>query len=476
MKVTLKKMQIHHFGIIQDETIDFGNTETTIELPNGLGKTTRSDAFSWVIYGKDSLGNTRFNFTPTHIENAAPNVIVWLDVDGTEIELEKSVGKWKYNKLEVSKTVFEDFIKNIYDVATLELFSNPLAFMNLHWETQRNFLTGLFCPKVDEKSEFAFLMKSMSISDIRKSKTQQKKIANDGLKRCGIIIEEHQKSLTEASKHDFSGLKVQLEEKQNELVGLSNFDWKNYYNKEARLNTLKKEDKDAIAAYKHEDDCRTAEQNTNLQDAKSCRTCGSKLTQVVFDKSKLNRLESFNQKLTSIKADILTRREKIVISKTEFEALQAIKPDDTVPAVLAEIQKGIDFLKIQIAKENEIVLIQDKIQDQQTKLDNFTDEVMQIEKFIDRFATFLTDNYFKSINDNFDGLFFDIENECKLTNAIGTEYKRFSLSEKINTGLQIISALSKKIDLQFPVWIDNRESVSTLYPIDTQIINLKVKA
>ena len=155
--------------------------------------------------------------------------------------------------------------------------------------------------------------------------------------------------------------------------------------------------------------------------------------------------------------------------------MQESKPDDTVPAVLAEIQKGIDYLKIQIAKENDIVLINVKIQDQQTKLDNFTDEVMQIEKFMDRFASFLTDNYFKSINDNFDGLYFDIENECKLTNAIGTEYKRFSLSEKINTGVQIIAALSKKIDLQFPIWIDNRESVSTLYNIDTQIINLKVK-
>ena len=95
---------------------------------------------------------------------------------------------------------------------------------------------------------------------------------------------------------------------------------------------------------------------------------------------------------------------------------------------------------------------------------------------MDRFATFLTENYFKSINDNFEGLFFDIENECKLTNVIGTEYKRFSLSEKINTGVQIIAALSKKIDLQFPIWIDNRESVSELYPINTQIINLKVKS
>lgn len=476
MRVTLKKMQIHHFGIIEDETIDFDANENTIEMPNKSGKTTRSDAFSWVIYGKDSLGNTRFNFTPTHIENTSPNVIVWLDVDGTEIELEKSVGKWKYNKLEVSKTVFEDFIKNIYDVGTLELLSNPMAFMNLHWETQRNFLTGLFCPKVDEKSEFSFLMKSMSISDIRKSKTQQKKVANDGVKKCGTIIEVHQKSLSDTKGIDFVGLKVQLKEKQKELINLSNFDWKNFYDKQAKFKTAEKDYSGLVLQYKETDNLRTIEDATKLENSKGCDTCGSKLSAADFDKLKLARLEKLNAKLTTLKSSILEKRTSNVKLKAEFQELEKTKPDDTVPLILSELQKGIDLLKIQISKENDLLLIEKKIKDEQVRLENFTDEVMQIEKFMDRFATFLTENYFKSINDNFEGLFFDIENECKLTNVIGTEYKRFSLSEKINTGVQIIAALSKKIDLQFPIWIDNRESVSELYPINTQIINLKVKS
>ena len=476
MRVTLKKMHIHHFGIIENEIINFNEKENTIELPNGSGKTTRSDAFSWVIYGKDSLGNTRFNFTPTHIENPAPNVILWLDVDGTEIELEKSVGKWKYNKLEVSKTVFEDFIKNIYDVNTLELISNPMAFMNLHWETQRNFLTGLFCPKVDEKSEFSFLMKSMSISDIRKSKTQQKKLANDGLKKCATIIEVHQKSLIETKGIDFAGLKIQLEEKQSEILKLSNFDWKNFYDKQAKFKSSEKDYSGLVLQYKETDNLRSIEEATKLENSKGCGTCGSKLSTAEFDRLKLVRLEKLNAKLTDLKTNILSKRTSNAKLKIEFEVLEKTKPDDTIPLILSELQKGIDLLKIQISKENDILLIANRIQDEQTKLDNFTDEVMQIEKFMDRFATFLTENYFKSINDNFEGLFFDIENECKLTNSIGTEYKRFSLSEKINTGVQIISALSKKIDLQFPIWIDNRESVSNLYEIDTQIINLKVKS
>ena len=108
------------------------------------------------------------------------------------------------------------------------------------------------------------------------------------------------------------------------------------------------------------------------------------------------------------------------------------------------------------------------------RLDAFAKEVLDIEAFMDRFSTFLETNYYKSINDNFKGLFFDIEDECRLTNENGTEFKDFSMSEKINAGVQIVSVISEKIGVKFPLWIDNRESVSKLYPIDTQIINLKV--
>jgi hypothetical protein len=475
MKITLEKMQIHHFGGIEDKTIEFNDKENFIIQPNKTGKTTHADAFNWVICGKDSLGNTRFDFTPTNIENAKPNVILFLDKDGEKIKLEKSVGKWKYNDLEVSKTVFEDFLKNIYDVQTLELLSNPLAFMQLHWETRRNFLTSLFCNKVTEGNEFDFMMKSMSISDIRKSKTQQKKVANDGLKRSATIIEVYEKDLLKAKENDFEGLKSQLESKAAELQKLETFDWSNYYAKQTRFTSSKKDYAGLIAEYKKIDNLREIETTVKLEDSSGCSLCGSKISQSEFDKRQLQKLEKHNAALSELKTKILAKRDSNVKVKEEFEALEKTKPDDTLPLIISQLKKGIDNLKILISKENDIAELQKKIDAERVKLDNFTDEVMAIESFMDRFATFLVDNYFKSINDNFEGLFFDIENECRLTNERGTEYKRFSLSEKINTGIKIIDALSKKIDLHFPLWVDNRESVSELYPIDTQIINLKVK-
>ena len=170
--------------------------------------------FAGLFFSKNSEQSSRFNIAPVGVEKPKTKVVIVMDVDGTEIVLEKTVGKWKYNGLEVNKSVFEDFLANIYNVETLEFLANPLAFMSLHWETRRNYLTGLFCEKVAEDSEFSFLMKSMQISDIRKSKTKQKKDASDGMKRSGIIIETHEKNLEEIQKQDFAGMKTELAVKE----------------------------------------------------------------------------------------------------------------------------------------------------------------------------------------------------------------------------------------------------------------------
>lgn len=470
-KVALEKIHIHHFAGIEDETIEFNPTENWRILPNGSGKTTVADAFNWVICGKDSLGNTRFNFEPTNIENPQTKVIVWLDVDGEKITLQKEVGKWSYNSLEVKKIVFEDFLSNIYNIETLELLSNPLAFTNLHWETRRNYLTGLFCEKVDEKSEFAFLMKSMSISDIRKSKTQQKKVANDALKKCHTVIEVHNKSIVELKGIDFVDLKTKLQQKKTQLEGLEGFDWKNYYDKESYLQIGKSEYNRLVADYKLKDSEREV---IEKEVAGKCKVCDSDSDPVKFERLKLKRLEKCNSELTALKSAILEKRKSNAILSEKFEELKKTKPDETTTAIVAELKKGIDFLNIQIAKENDIDSLNKKIEAEQKLLDGFVAEIMQIEAFQDRFKDFLS-SYYTSINDNFKGLFFDIENECLLTNENRTEYKRFSLSEKINAGVQIVSVLSKKIGLSFPMFVDNRESVTELFPIDAQVINLKVK-
>lgn len=474
MKTTIKSIELTDFRGIRQEKIEFQDRENWIEKPNKTGKTTIFDAFSWVIFSKNSEQNSRFTVESNNVAVPKTKVTIVLDVDGTEITLAKSPGKWYYNTLEVKKNVFEDFLSHIYNVETLEFLTNPMAFMNLHWEVRRNYLTSLFCSKVSEDSEFSFLMKSMSISDIRKSKTKHKKDASDGLKKCITIIEVHEKSLADIMEVDFVGLKKQLEDKTAELEKLSNFDWKNFYDKETRFTSSKKDYAGLVSKYKETELKRKVEDDTKHENDKGCGTCGSKIDLKKWEALKLLKLEKYNEELSKLQRDILAKRDSNKILSTEFERLQQCKPNETTTAIVATLKVAISQLTVQIGKGNDIFTLKEKIEKEQKTLDGFTSEVLTIEGFMDRFSTFLVDNYYKSINENFDGLFFDVENECKCTNALGTEFKDFSLSERINAGVQIVSVLSQKIGLQFPIWIDNRESISELFPIDTQIINLKV--
>jgi hypothetical protein len=333
----------------------------------------------------------------------------------------------------------------------------------------------LFCEKVSQDSEFSWLMKSMSISDIRKSKTKQKKEAMDSLKKSGIIIETHLKSISEVSAVDYVDLKLQLEQKSKELEKASNYDWSTYYDIDAKFKTATRLYAGLVAQYKEVELRLKVETDSNLEDSTGCSLCGTKITQKLFDKLKTAKTVKLSAAITDLKLQIIAKRDSNKILKDQFHSLELSRPNETTNLVIAELKKGIDFLKIQISKENEVALLKEKIVKEQKDLDAQTALVMSIEALMDRFNTFLTDNYFKSINKNFEGLFFDVENECKLTNESGTEFKDFSLSEKINTGVQIVAVLSKKIGLQFPLWVDNRESVSELFNIDTQVINLKVK-
>lgn len=476
MKATIKSITLNHFRKYENETFTFEPGENTIEKPNMEGKSSLATAVSWVLYGKDLFGASQFEVESNFIPDPKTNVTIVIDVDGKEVVLSKSPGKWSFDKLEVKKNVFEDLLtQSINAPSVLELLSNPFAFTNLHWEVQRNMLTKMFSEKVPEDSEFSFLMKSMPISEIKKTKTKAKKEANDGLVRSNIIIETYEKQITECMTIDFLKLKNELSTKKKELEILSNFDWELYYKKQSKVKTLQFEYDSLVKLWKEKEAEVKAAEVKKYEDFKGCLKCGTKVSQEAWNKLKTDHLILAKTQRENLKNEILEKRKLVDPAKADFDKMDATKPDATTTVIIEELKRGIEFLNKELVKENNIVSLNEKMQEEQTRLDQFTNEIMQIEAFLDRFGTFLKDNYYKSINENFDGLFWDIENECKLTNASGTEFKYFSLSEKINAGVQIISVLSKKLEIQFPLWIDNRESVTNLYPIDTQVINLKVK-
>lgn len=147
-------------------TVSF-NDNTTIEGDNGTGKTRVFDAFTWLLFGKNSAGDSVFDIK-TLDENSNPihrlthEVKGLLDVDGKEIVLCRSYAEnWKkprgkeelvmdghsttysINTITVSQAEYEKFVSDMCLESQFKLLTNPLAFNSLPWEKQRSVLMDM---------------------------------------------------------------------------------------------------------------------------------------------------------------------------------------------------------------------------------------------------------------------------------------------------------------------------------------------
>ena len=143
------------------------NENTTIEGDNGTGKTRVFDAFTWLLFGKNSAGDSVFDIK-TLDENNNPihrlthEVKGLLDVDGKEVVLCRSYAEnWKkprgkeelvmdghsttysINTITVSQAEYEKFVSDMCLESQFKLLTNPLAFNSLPWEKQRSVLIDM---------------------------------------------------------------------------------------------------------------------------------------------------------------------------------------------------------------------------------------------------------------------------------------------------------------------------------------------
>ena len=97
-KIIIKKIKLVNFKGIRNLTVDFDEQITTICGRNGSGKTSIFDAFTWLLFGKDSQDRKSFNIKTIDAQGIAipripHEVSATILVDGEEINLRR-----RYNK------------------------------------------------------------------------------------------------------------------------------------------------------------------------------------------------------------------------------------------------------------------------------------------------------------------------------------------------------------------------------------------
>ena len=246
MKIKLLKMHIQNFKGCKDREITFGD-RTSIKGANATGKTTVFDAFTWMLFGKDSLGNAKFDIRPLDadgnmINNLEISVEALIRVDDEEYALKKTqkqvwrkkrgtdtkefqgnVNEFDINGYPKSEKEFKAFIAGIIDENIFNLVTNPNAFNALPWKEQREILMKFVGVMSDAEialtygDKYSLLIPELKIAstdDILKKYTKAKNTLNKQMTEIPARIDELSKQIVTV---DVGALEVQKAAKQAEL-------------------------------------------------------------------------------------------------------------------------------------------------------------------------------------------------------------------------------------------------------------------
>jgi len=246
--IQLLEISLINFKGLRDQKITF-DKNTDIFGANGTGKTTIFDAFTWLLFGKDSTDRKDFevktldmyNVVIPKIEHEVTAVISvngvnitisrilkenWVKKRGSETtEFSGNVTEYYWDSVPMQQKTFQEKVSGILDETVFKLITNPLAFNSLKWQDRRKVLIDIAGAISDSdlakgNSEYeklvAELTNGKTLADYQKQIANSIKKAKDDLKAIPTRIDEASKSKPES--FNFVDLKIGLDIKEKALT------------------------------------------------------------------------------------------------------------------------------------------------------------------------------------------------------------------------------------------------------------------
>ena len=249
MRMILKSLHLENFKGIKGLDVNFSD-KTKIKGQNAAGKTTIFDAFTWLLFNKNSAGEEKFNVRPldkdgNRIDNVEIKVVAVLDVDGKEVELSKvqkqnwvkkrgtdtvslqgNVNSFEIDGYPKSEADFKDYVSSLAQSEEMfKMLTNPQYFSSLKWKDQRDILMKLVLEVSDAElaktdSKYAPLIneleKAPSIDDIRAKFSKALSEWRKKQAEIPVRIDEAEKSKIDADVAEQELAKADLERKVSE--------------------------------------------------------------------------------------------------------------------------------------------------------------------------------------------------------------------------------------------------------------------
>lgn len=244
--IIIKQMHLVNFKGVRDLTIDFNRTVTNIYGRNGAGKTTLFDAFTWLLFGKDSQDRKAFDLKTLDedgniIAQLPHEVSAVIEINGQEIRLARRfTEKWVkragkvdkefdgnkeerfFNDVPCSKKEYEEHIADVCDEAVFKFITSPTYFTSQKSETQKAMLHRMAGSITDEEvasgnEDFETLIAELTgktLADFKKEISAKKQRINAELVDLPGRIDEKKRDIAKSEEEDWSSLEAELKSKR----------------------------------------------------------------------------------------------------------------------------------------------------------------------------------------------------------------------------------------------------------------------
>ncbi|MFA5551633.1 MAG: AAA family ATPase [Trueperaceae bacterium] len=227
-RIELVSLRLGNFKGAKDFTLELAGDSAAVRGRNASGKTTLFDAFTWLLFEKDSHGRKDFDIKTlvngkalSGVEHEVEGV---LRVDGEEITLKRVYQEvWTkkrgaavaehtghttdhyVNGVPVTKGEYTSKVAGIADEATWRLLSDPGAFQALHWTDRRKVLLDV-CGDVSDADVIASdpaladlpeILGEHTLDDARKITLKARAKVNQELAELPVRISEVQRNQPE---------------------------------------------------------------------------------------------------------------------------------------------------------------------------------------------------------------------------------------------------------------------------------------
>lgn len=246
--IVIRQLYLLNFKGIRNLTVDFDVNETNIFGYNGTGKTTIFDAFTWLLFGKDSKDRKDFNIKTLDannqpIERIPHEVTACIEVNGEEINLKKCYNEvWTkkrgsavetfnghsvecyYNDVPCSVTEYAKKIAELCDEQVFKLITNPLYFTAQKKDYQRTMLFRLagdvtsddVLARYPEFADLVAMLSGKTLEELKREVQSKKRKINAGLDTIPARIDERKRDMPEPQ--DWAKLEAENAELERQLV------------------------------------------------------------------------------------------------------------------------------------------------------------------------------------------------------------------------------------------------------------------